>query len=428
MHFFQILTLLIVISALFGFINERFFKLPDTIGLMLITIIFTLGIVFFGRYFPELTHFARTLVSNIDFKTVLLDMMLSFLLFAGAMHTSFDQLKVQRYPILVFATFGVLASTFLVGAAIYYLVPLLGFHPRFIECLLFGALISPTDPIAVLGILKKAGAPRILETKIVGESLFNDGIGVVVFLTIYAMAYQTNGEPVSAGQVGHLLLSEVGGGILLGLVLGFIAYLMLKAIDNYQVEVMITLALVMGGYLLASAWHLSGPLAMVVAGLIVGHDTVRATTMSEITELYVDKFWEMMDVFLNAILFVLIGLEMIVMVWEPQYVVLGLLAVVIVLLARYVSLVIPIAFFRKRLNFVPFTGLIMTWGGLRGGISIALALSLPLASPYRDLFVTITYVIVIFSILVQGLTVKSVVMRLQSRITEEEWQEAETAA
>ncbi len=427
MDFFSILSILIVISAIFGFINEKFLKLPDTIGLMLITILFTLGIVGFGRFFPELQSFAENLVAQLDFKTVLLDVMLSFLLFAGAMHTSFDQLKVQRYPILAFATFGVLVSTFVIGAVVYYLLPFMGFEPSFLLCLLFGALISPTDPIAVLGILKKAGAPKILETKIVGESLFNDGIGVVVFLTIFSMTFNETGQEVGLADVGHLLLMEVGGGLLLGLLLGYVAYIMLKAIDNYDVEVMITLAIVMGGYLLASKLHFSGPLAMVVAGLIVGHDTLRSTTMSEITEMYVDKFWEMLDVFLNAILFVMIGLEMIAMEWQPIYVVIGIITIVIVLLSRYISLSLPILFFRKRLNFVPYTGLIMTWGGLRGGISIALALAIPSGNPYRDLFVTITYVIVIFSILVQGLTVKGLVQRLQKRITEEEWRKAESS-
>jgi len=427
MDFFSILSILIVISAIFGFINEKFLKLPDTIGLMLITILFTLGIVGFGRFFPELQSFAENLVSQLDFKSILLDVMLSFLLFAGAMHTSFDQLKIQRYPILAFATFGVIVSTFVIGTVVYYLLPFMGFEPSFLLCLLFGALISPTDPIAVLGILKKAGAPKILETKIVGESLFNDGIGVVVFLTIFSMTFNESGQEVGLSEVGHLLLMEVGGGLFLGLLLGYIAYIMLKAIDNYDVEVMITLAIVMGGYLLASKLHFSGPLAMVVAGLIVGHDTLRSTTMSEITEMYVDKFWEMLDVFLNAILFVMIGLEMIAMEWQPIYVVIGLITIVIVLLSRYISLSLPILFFRKRLNFVPYTGLIMTWGGLRGGISIALALAIPVDNPYRDLFITITYVIVIFSILVQGLTVKGLVQRLQARITEEEWRKAESS-
>lgn len=427
MDFFSILSVLIVISALFGFINEKFLKLPDTIGLMLITILFTLGIVSFGRFYPELQDYAQDLVAGLDFKSVLLDVMLSFLLFAGAMHTSFDQLKIQRYPILVFATFGVLVSTFAVGILVFYLLPFMGYEPSFLLCLLFGALISPTDPIAVLGILKKAGAPKILETKIVGESLFNDGVGVVVFLTIFSMTFNHTGEEVGLYEVGHLLLTEIGGGLVLGFLLGYIAYIMLKAIDNYDVEVMITLAIVMGGYLLATKLHLSGPLAMVVAGLIVGHDTLRSTTMSEITEMYVDKFWEMLDVFLNAILFVMIGLEMIVMIWHPSYIAIGLITIVIVLLSRYVSLALPILFFRKRLNFVPYTGIIMTWGGLRGGISIALALAIPGGNPYRDLFVTITYVIVIFSIIVQGLTVKGLVQRLQARITEEEWRKAESS-
>ncbi len=410
MHFFTILTMLIVISALFGFINEKFLKLPDTIGLMFITILFTIGIVIFGSLFPKLIQMAEKFVGSLDFKSALLDIMLSFLLFAGAMHTSFDQLKVQRYPILIFATFGVLISTFIVGTLTYFLFPMLGYPVDFIYCLLFGALISPTDPIAVLGLLTKAGVPKRLEAKIVGESLFNDGIGVVLFLVIFQIALGDAGE-VAPQEVLHLLGVEVGGGLLLGIGLGYIAYIMLKAIDNYAVEVMITLAIVMGGYLLASALHFSGPLAMVVTGLIVGHDTLRNTTMSEITEIYVDKFWEMLDVFLNAILFVMIGLEMIVLKWQPQFIAIGLITTFLVLAARYLSLAFPILMFQKKLNFVKHTGVIMTWGGLRGGISIALALSLT-AAMHKELFVTVTYIIVIFSILVQGLTVRKLVTKL----------------
>jgi len=410
MDLFTILTLLIVLSAVFGFINEKFFKLPDTIGMMLITILFTLAIVIFGSLFPELIEVSKSFVLKLDFKTALLDIMLSFLLFAGAMHTNFDQLKIQRYPILVFATFGVLLSTFIIGYSIHFVLHLLGYDIPLIYCLLFGALISPTDPIAVLGILKKAGVPEKLEAKIVGESLFNDGVAVVIFITIYQIA-KGGAEDADVTEIMHLLGVEVGGGILLGLILGYIAYVMMKAIDNYAVEVLITLAIVTGGYLLANHYHASGPLAMVVTGLIVGHDTVRHTTMSEITEAYIDKFWEIVDMFLNAILFVMIGLEMIVLEWKTQYIAIGIIAIVIVLVARYISLYIPILIFRKKLNFVKHTGLVMTWGGLRGGISIALALSLA-DNMHRELFVTITYVIVLFSILVQGLTVKKLVLKL----------------
>lgn len=410
MDLFSIITILTVLSALFGYINARYLKLPDTIGLMIIAIVFTLGIIATSFFNPTLLEFAKNLISQIDFKSVLLDVMLSFLLFAGAMHTSFDQLKVQRYPILMFATMGVLTSTFLVGGLSFYLLNAIGFEVSFIHCLLFGALISPTDPIAVLGILKKANVPKKLETKIVGESLFNDGIGVVIFLVIFKIA-DVGVEHFSASEAFKLFGEEVGGGILLGLAVGYLTYYMLKSIDSYEVEVMITLAAVMGGYLLASKLHFSGPLSMVVAGLIVGHDTVRDSAMSNITELYLDKFWELVDVFCNAILFVLIGLEIIILTYNQDFIIAGLLSIPLVLLSRFISLAPPIKFFSERLNFVPKTNLIMTWGGLRGGISIAMALSLTEVMQ-RDLFLMITYIVVVFSIIVQGLTVGKLVKRV----------------
>ena len=284
---------------------------------------------------------------------------------------------------------------------------------NFIYCLLFGALISPTDPIAVLGILKKAGVPKKLETKIVGESLFNDGVGVVIFLTIFQIANSGAGN-VSITDVAKLFGLEVFGGILLGALLGWITYRLLKSIDDYDIEVIITLAVVMVGTAIAHKLHVSAPLAVVTAGLIVGNDTVRDTAMSEVTETYVDKFWELIDILLNTILFVLIGMEMLVITFKSTYVFAGLIAVPVVLLCRYISLLFPIKFFEKRLNFVPKTNLIMTWGGLRGGISIALALGLT-AEMERDLFLVITYVVVIFSILVQGLTVGNLVKKIEQK-------------
>lgn len=408
--YFSIAAILTVISALFGYLNVRFLKLPITIGLMVITIVFTIIIIAIGQFDDTLLIRERELIRQIDFKAVLLDVMLSFLLFAGALHTNFDQLKVQRGPVLVFATLGVLVSTFLVGIIMYYLLGLIGLNVDFIYCLLFGSLISPTDPIAVLGILKKAGAPKKLETKIVGESLFNDGVGVVIFLTIFAIASSTSGE-VNTFDIIKLFGQEVIGGVVLGGILGWITYRMMKSINDYEVEVIITLAAVMGGTLLAQEFHLSAPLAMVTTGLIVGHDTVRDSAMSEITETYVDKFWELIDVFLNTILFVLIGMEMLILTFETSYIIAGLIAVPIVLLCRYASLWLPIKFFSKRLDFVPKTNLIMTWGGLRGGISIALALSLT-PEMNRELFLVITYIIVVFSIIGQGLTVEPVIKRL----------------
>lgn len=411
MDLFTIITILIILSAVFGYINVRFLKLPVTIGLMVISIVFSLIMLLFGQFNPTLLEWERMLVSSIDFPAVLLEGMLSFLLFAGSLHVDFAQLREQRWPIMLFATLGVITSTFLIGGATYFMLQLLGMPIDFIFCLLFGALISPTDPIAVLGILKKAGVPKKLETKIVGESLFNDGIGVVVFLTIFQLAQAGLGT-IELSEVGLLFLEEVGGGIVLGLVLGYGAYQLMKRIDDYEVEVMITLAAVMGGTLAASYLHVSAPLAMVVAGLTVGNERFRTTTMSDITETYVDKFWELMDLLFNAILFVLIGLEIVVMNFEGNYVLAGLIAIPIVLISRYIALAPPVALFQKRLEFVPKTNLIMTWGGLRGGISIALALSLT-SDMSRDLILTITYIIVVFSIIVQGLTVGRLVTSLQ---------------
>jgi len=410
MDFFSIAAILTVLAATFGYANVRFLKMPTTIGLMIISIVFSVVMLLVGRIAPEILALETELVSSIDFTKVLMEGMLSFLLFAGALHVDFSQLKAQRGPIIMFATLGVLASTFIVGALMYGVFTVLGLQIPFIYCLLFGALISPTDPIAVLGILKKAGVPKKLETKIVGESLFNDGIGVVIFLTLFQLA-RAGMEEIHWSEIGLLFLEEVGGGIALGLALGFIAYHLMRTIDNYEVEILITLAIVMGGYLLASALHFSGPLAMVVAGLMVGHERFRTSSMSETTERYVDKFWELIDTLLNALLFVIIGLEIIVINFEDNYVLAGLIAIPVVLLARYAALWLPIQLFQKRLEFVPRTGLIMTWGGLRGGISIALALTLTNAMP-RDLTLTITYIVVVFSIIVQGLSVGKVVERV----------------
>ena len=411
MDYFVIASVLVLISAIFGYINVRFLKMPNTIGLMLITIVFTLGVFALSYFDDTLLNAEKFIIKQIDFKSILLDVMLSFLLFAGALHTNFEQLKVQRWPVFAFATFGVLISTFLVGGAMFVALPIIGLHIDFIYCLLFGALISPTDPIAVLGILKKAGVPKKLETKIVGESLFNDGVGVVIFLTIFKIA-DLGIENVSALEVVELFGVEVLGGIALGLILGWITYRLMKSIDDYDIEVIITLAAVMGGTVLAQKLHISAPLAMVTAGLVVGNDTVRDSAMSKTTETYVDKFWELLDILLNTILFVLIGMEMLVLTFKFEYLTAGLLAIPLVLVCRYISLLVPIKFFENKLDFVPKTNLIMTWGGLRGGISIALALGLTEVME-RDLILVITYVVVVFSILIQGMTVGKLVKKLE---------------
>ncbi len=408
MDYFAIATILIVLSAVFGYINVRFLKLPSTIGLMVITILFTLAVFILSYFDTTLLEKERELITQIDFKTVLLDVMLSFLLFAGALHTNFQQLKIQRKPIFIFATLGTLISTFLVGILAYYVLQLIGLNIDFIYCLLFGALISPTDPIAVLGIMKKVGAPKNLETKIVGESLFNDGVGVVIFLTIYQIAQ--GGTEISMGHIAELFLVEVLGGIALGLAIGWITYRLMKSIDDYDIEVIITLAAVMGGTMLAQKFHVSAPLAMVTAGLVVGNDKVRKNSMSEVTEQYVDKFWELVDVLLNTILFVMIGMEILVLTYNGKFIFAGFMIIPVLLFSRYLSLLLPIKLYAKKLDFVPKTNLIMTWGGLRGGISIALALSLTQVME-RDLFLVITYIAVVFSIIVQGLTVGKLIKK-----------------
>jgi CPA1 family monovalent cation:H+ antiporter len=410
MDFYAIATILIVISAIFGFINVKFLDLPNTIGLMLITIVFTLLVFALSLIDPTLHEKQKAFIGEIDFKTILLDIMLSFMLFAGALHTNFQQLKVQRKPILAFATLGTIISTFLVGVFVFYGFKVINLDTDFIYCLLFGALISPTDPIAVLGILKKVGAPKKLETKIVGESLFNDGVGVVIFVTIYSIANKGM-EHFSMWHTIREFVQEVGGGLLLGGLLGYGAYILLKAIDDYDTEVIITIAAVMGGTLLAQKLHISAPLAMVTAGLIVGNDTIRQNAMSETTELYVDKFWELIDVLLNTLLFVMIGMELLMLTFEKEYFLAGILAIPALLFARYLSLLLPIKFYAKKLDFIKNTNIIMTWGGLRGGISIALALSLT-HEMNRDLFLVMTYTIVVFSIIRQGLTVGKLIKRL----------------
>ncbi len=408
---FTITTILVFLSAIFGYINVRFLKMPNTIGLMFITILLTLAVFAWSYVDPTLLNVERYILSRIDFKTVLLDVMLSFLLFAGALHTDFEQLRKLRWPILSFATLGVMTSTVLVGTVTYYLLIALGMEVPYIHCLLFGALISPTDPIAVLGILKQAGVPKKLEAKIVGESLFNDGVGVVVFLTLFEIASPSE-DAVSALGVLKLFGVEVFGGIALGLLLGWATYRLMRTIDYYDIEVIITLATVMTGTVMAHKLHVSAPLAMVVAGLMIGNDKLRNSAMSENTMIYVDKFWELIDILLNTLLFVLLGMEILVLTFDSNYLLAGIITIPVVLLCRYISLLFPISIFKQKLEFVPQTGIIMTWGGLRGAISIALALGLT-AEMNRELFLLITYVVVVFSIIVQGLTVGKLVKKAQ---------------
>jgi len=407
MKLFHILALLVSISAAFSYLNYRFLKLPTTIGLMLIAMLFSLGLNLLGPLSGAIEQEVESMLRSVDFDETLLHGMLSFLLFAGALHVNLNDLARQRGIIAVLATAGVIGATFIIGGLSWWAFKLVGLEIPFVYCLLFGALISPTDPIAVLGILKQAHAPKSLETKITGESLFNDGVAVVVFLVLARIA--TGGEDVSAGAVLGLFVQETVGGVLFGLAAGSVAYWMLKSVDNYQVEVLITLALTTGGYALAEILHLSAPVAIVVAGLLIGNHG-RVLAMSDRTREHLDTFWELVDEILNAVLFVLIGLEVLVLTFETEYLQASVLIIPIVLLARLVSVGLPIGLMRRFRSFSPHVVRILTWAGLRGGISIALALSLP-AGEVRNSLVAVTYAVVVFSIFVQGLTLGRVVRR-----------------
>lgn len=410
MNLNEILTITVVIASIFAYINHRWIKLPPTIGIMVLSLISSVILVVTGNSKFLLSKKAIEIVTSIDFENVLMNFMLSFLLFAGAIHIDAGKLKAERWPILILATVGTLISTFLVGGMVWYLFQIFHFPIPFIYCLLFGALISPTDPIAVLGILKQAKIPASLELKISGESLFNDGVAVVVFISIAEVARSGN---FSALNVGELFLQEAVGGLVFGAVIGYIGYLAMRSIDDYKVEVMITLATVMGGYMLAGRLHVSGPLAMVVAGIILGNK-VKGEGVSAVTQDYLEKFWELIDEILNAILFLLIGLEMLIIKISTPVLLIGGISIVIVLLARWISVILPVSVLKYKIPFERNAVAILTWGGLRGGISVALALSLE-TNMYRDEFVLITYVIVVFSILVQGLTIGPVARRLLRR-------------
>ena len=401
MSFYHLLTVFILLAALFSYLNHRFIKWPPTIGIMVLSLITSALLVTLGRFIPALQHFGQ-LVSAINFNVLLMKVMLGFLLFAGGFHINAQRLKQQRLPVLVLATIGTVISTAIVGGFSYFIFQWFHFPIPFIYCLIFGALISPTDPIAVLGILKEARIDPSLELKISGESLFNDGVAVVIFITLIESASTGMGH-LSVPGIAWLFLQEAGGGILYGLLLGYLGYVSLKSIDNYKVEVLITLALVMAGYYFADIIHVSGPLAMVVAGMITGNKG-REVAMSDQTSDYLSKFWEMVDEILNAILFLLIGLEMLVVKINTIILIVGAVMIAVVLMARWISVMIPVQLLSKWINIEKNAGAILTWGGLRGGISVALALSLP-SGFNRDEFVAITYIIVIFSILVQGLTI-----------------------
>ncbi len=406
----ELAAIFISLTALLAYVNYRFIGLPPTIGVMATALLFSLllhGLAMLGL--PLLEQRIEALVGRIDFNHLLMDGMLSFLLFAGALHINLADLRARRWAIGLLATAGVLFSTAVIGLGSWWIFGLFGLQPPLIFCLLFGALISPTDPIAVLGIMRSAGAPKALETTIVGESLFNDGVAVVVFTVLLGVL--ARGEAPGAGEALWLFVEEAGGGILLGALLGALTFALLKSIDQYQVEVLLTLALVLGGYTLATHLHVSGPIAMVVAGLIIGNQG-RRHAMSRHTRENLDNFWELLDEILNAVLFVLIGMELVLLPFSAQYLLIALCVTLLILTTRLATVGPAALALRAAGRALPAgTVRILTWGGLRGGISVALVLALP-ASEERNLLLNITYLVVLFSILVQGLSIGRLVRRI----------------
>ncbi len=420
--FFNTIAAVLAFAAIASYINHRFLHLPMTVALMAMALLGSLTLVAAGGLGIIQTDRAEDIVASIAFDQVVLHGLLGYLLFAGALHINLAQLRAAIAPVATLATVGVLISGATAGTLFWFIARLLGFDLPFIYALVFGALIAPTDPVAVLGILKDVRAPKSTETTIASESLFNDGIGVVIFLTVLSVA--VSGHEPNVGEVLTFLTEEAVGGVLLGLALGVLLLFLMRGIDAYQVEVLLTLGFVSGGYALATALHFSGPITVVVMGIIIGNYG-RVMAMSTVTAEYVDRFWELLDEILNAILFILVGIEVIIISVTGELLIAGVLAIGAVLLARFASIAVPAALFRLAgsRRFGLGTVAILTWGGLRGGISIALALSIP-ASDERDLLLTAAYIVVTFSILVQGLTFGPVVRRLVSSGILEDAEEA----
>ena len=407
---FDLVALLLVVTAAFAWINHVLIRLPHTIGLLVMGLAASLVLVGVELALPQVTlhEDLNVLLRQIDFREAVLDGMLAFLLFAGALHVDLSTLRSRAWPVGLMATAGVLISTAVVGLGVWWLSARLGAPVALPWALVFGALISPTDPVAVLSTLKSVRVPATLEADMAGESLFNDGVGVVVFAVLLAIATGEGGT--GPAQVADLFVLEAGGGALLGLGAGWLAYRATRAIDNYPIEVLISLALVMGTYALAARLHLSGPLAMVVAGLLIGNRGPR-DAMSDETQRYLFAFWTLIDEVLNSVLFLLIGLEVLVVRFDPTFAWLAVVAVPLALAGRFCAVVLPVAALRRMIPFVPGTVAALTWGGLRGGISIALALSLPDVAE-RPALLAATYAVVVFTIVVQGLTLRALVARV----------------
>lgn len=413
---FEIAAMMLSLSALFGWINHAFIKLPHTIGLLVMALGASLVLLVLEMLIPSigLTETFKSAIGQIDFNDTVMNGLLAFLLFAGALHVDMAFLKSRKWAIGIMATLGVLISTVIVGAGFYAITRLVGLEMPFVWALVFGALISPTDPVAVLSILKTVNMPQQLEAKIAGESLFNDGVGVVVFTIIVAVAYGSShgGGHIDAAHVAELFFVEAGGGAVLGLATGWLAYRAMAMIDEHAIEILISLGIVAGTYALAQRLHLSGPISVVVAGLLIGNKGAQYA-MSEKTRQYLFGFWELIDEVLNSVLFLLIGLEILILSssMSLRFVWVAILCIPLVLLARFIAVSIPIKFLGIFKSFTKGAIPVLTWGGVRGGISVALALSLP-DVPYKGIILTATYGVVIFSIIVQGLTVKNLVQKV----------------
>jgi CPA1 family monovalent cation:H+ antiporter len=409
---FHVLSVLLTVAAAFAYVNHRWIGLPAAIALMAMGLGVSAVLIVADRLgWLHATNMAAAILDKVDLDDTLLHGMLGVLLFAGALHVNLADLREQRLAITVLAIGATVLSTLLIGGLARLLLSAIGIDLSLGSCMLFGALISPTDPIAVLGILKNARVPRSMEIQIAGESLFNDGVGVVVFLTVLSVV--SGGGHASAGDVAGLFAREALGGALFGFVTGYVTFLLLRSIDHYQTELLLTLSLVFGGYALAEYLHVSAPLAAVVAGLVIGNQG-RAHGMSDLTRDHLDKFWSLVDYVMNAALFVLVGFELIRVSVSGHALVAGLAMIPVVLLARLVSVAAPLAALSRARPFAPGSIWILTWGGLRGGISVALALSIP-GSPGRDLIVSMTYFVVVFSVFVQGLTLARLARRWGAR-------------
>ncbi|UWQ03651.1 sodium:proton antiporter [Aliiroseovarius crassostreae] len=409
MTFLQIASLLIVLAGLFGAINYLFLKLPSAIGILVVSLAASLAVMGLDLLLPGLgmADQVRSTVAGIDFSDALLEGMLGLLLFAGALHVKISDLRLQWRVVILMATIGVALSTTIVGVGFSWLtgMPLL-------IALVFGALVSPTDPVAVLGVLREANLQKSLETKIAGESLFNDGVGYVVFLVLVGLAFPSGDAHHEPGFQAALLLfaQEALGGAVLGVMLGWLTFRLMRHIDDYSLEVLLTLGLAFGGYELAVALHVSAPIMAVCAGLLIG-DVGAKHGMSEETRKYVDAFWKLIDEILNAVLFLMIGFEVFAVAFTGDAVMAGIFAIALALFARFAAVAVPVMLLKPFRNFSAGVIPIMTWGGLKGGISVALALSLP-ENEWKPLILTATYIIVIFSIIIQGLTVAPLATKL----------------